>query len=90
MGKAQPADVGPNHVIKHWLKQLQMQFLVRTYQDQITTGLTPKQVKFSTSLPILHDATVAGVVDIYDFMVSATGHELVKKVCLQLSCYTNL
>jgi len=82
--------VGLNRVIKHRLKQSQMQFLVKTYQDQITTGLTPKQVKFSTSLPILRDATIAGVVDVYDFMISATGRELVKKVCLKLSCYANL
>jgi hypothetical protein len=66
-----------------------MQFLVKTYQDQITTGLTPEQVKFSISLPTLHDATVVGVVDVYDFMISATGCELVK-VCLKLSCYANL
>jgi hypothetical protein len=82
--------VGLNRVIKHQLKQSQMQFLVKTYQDQITTGLTPEQVKFSTSLPVLRDATVAGVVDVYNFMISATGCELVKKVCLKLSCYANL
>jgi hypothetical protein len=86
-GKAQPADVGLNRVIKHQLKQSQMQFLVKTYQDQIATGLTPDQVKFSTSLPILHDATVAGVVDVYDFMTSAAGHELVKKIHLISQIY---
>ena len=67
-----------------------MQFLVETHQAQIATGLTPEQVKFSTSLPVLHDATVVGIVDVYDFMISATGRELVKKVCLKLSCYANL
>jgi hypothetical protein len=72
--------VGLNRVIKHRLKQSQMQFLVETYQAQIATGLTPEKVKFSTSLPVLRDATVSGIVDVYDFMTSPTGRELVKKV----------
>ena len=80
MGKAQPVDVGLNHVIKHQLKQLQMQILVETYQAHFATGLTPKKVKFSTSLPVLRDATVSGIVDVYDFMMSPMGQELVKKV----------
>jgi hypothetical protein len=84
-GKAQPADVGLNRVIKHWLKQSQMQFLVEAYQAQIATGLTPEQVKFSTSLPVLRDATVAGIVDVYDFMTSPTGWALVKKVGLKFT-----
>jgi hypothetical protein len=77
--------VGLNHVIKHRLKQSQMQFLVETHQAQITTGLTPKQVKFSTSLPVLCDAIVVGIVDVYDFMTSPTGQALVKKVCLKFT-----
>ena len=76
----QPADIGLNCIIKYWLKQAQMQYLVDTHQKQITSGLTPEQVKFSTSLPKLRDASVAGIVDVYDFMTGATGQELVKKV----------
>jgi hypothetical protein len=45
-----------------------MQFLVDSYQAQIVAGLTPNDVKFSTSLPVLHDTTVVGIVDVYDFM----------------------
>jgi hypothetical protein len=72
--------MGLNHVIKHWLKQSQMQFLIETYQAQIATGLTPEKVKYSTSLLVLHDATVSGIVDVYDFMTSPIGRELIKKV----------
>jgi hypothetical protein len=57
-----------------------MQFLIETYQAQIATGLTPEKVKFSTSLLVLRDVTVSGIVDVYDFMTSPTGRELVKKV----------
>jgi hypothetical protein len=72
--------VGLNRIIKHRLKQSQMQFLVDLYQAQIAAGLTPNNVKFSTSLPVLRDATVAGIVDVYDFMTGPTSRELVKKV----------
>jgi len=85
VGIAQPADVGLNCVIKHWLKQSQMQFLMDSYQAQTVAGLTPNDVKFSTSLPVLRDATVAGIVDVYDFITGPTGHELVKKVSLKFT-----
>ena len=83
MGKAQPADVGLNCIIKHQLKQSQVQFLVDSYQAQIVASSTLNNVKFSMSLPILCDATVAGIMDVYDFMTGPTGHELVKKASLK-------
>lgn len=64
-------------------KQLQIQFLVDSHQTQITAGLTSNNVKFSTSLPVPHDATVTGFVDVYDFMTGPTGHKLVKRVSLE-------
>ena len=83
MGKAQPADVGLNCIIKLQLKQSQVQFLVDSYQAQIVASSTLNNVKFSMSLPILCDATVAGIMDVYDFMTGPTGHELVKKASLK-------
>ena len=81
MGIAQPADVGLNRVIKHQLKQSQLQYLINVHQTQIASGLTPEQVQISTSLPVLRDATVVGLVEVYDFMTSFVGCQLVKKVC---------
>ncbi|KAG1802170.1 uncharacterized protein HD556DRAFT_1304341 [Suillus plorans] len=78
-GKFQPADVGLNRVIKHRLKQNQVNFLVEAHSNQISRRLVPEQVKFTTSLPVLRDASVAALVDVYDFMTSAAGRELVKK-----------
>ena len=60
-----------------------MEFLVDLYQAQIVAGLSPNDVKFSTSLPILCDVTIAGIVDVYDSMTGPTGRELVKKVSLK-------
>ena len=60
-----------------------MQFLVDSYQAQIAASLTLNNDKFSMSLPVLRDATVTGIMDVYDFMTGPTGRELVKKVSLE-------
>jgi hypothetical protein len=57
-----------------------MCYLVESHQKQIADGFTPEQVKFTTSLPALRDALVAGIVEVYDFMTGPSGQELVKKV----------
>jgi predicted site-specific integrase-resolvase len=80
-GIFQPADVGLNRVIKHHLKQYQTQYLVDSHKQQMKSGLTADQVKITTSLPVLQDASVAGVVGVYEFMTGPFGRELVKKVC---------
>ena len=89
-GIFQPADVGPNHVIKHCLKQHQTEYLVNSHQKQIDSGLTTEQVKFTTSLPVLRDASVAGIVAVYDFMTGPFRRELIQKVSLFSSSHTFL
>jgi hypothetical protein len=71
----QPADVGLDRVIKHRLKQAQMNYIVKAHQQQLSNGLIPEQVKISISLPELCD-----IVEVYDFMTGPTGQDLVKKV----------
>ena len=61
-----------------------MQYLVKAHQKQIVNGLTPEQVKFLISLPLLCDASVAGLVEVYDFMTGPIGRWLVIKVDLFL------
>ncbi|KIK80670.1 hypothetical protein PAXRUDRAFT_15653 [Paxillus rubicundulus Ve08.2h10] len=78
-GIFQPADVGLNHIIKHHLKQHQTEYLVDLHQKQMDSGLTAEQVKFTTSLPVLRDASVAGIMAVYDFMMGQFGCELVQK-----------
>ena len=73
--------MGLNQVIKHRLKQHQTQYLVDSHQQQMKSGLTADQVKFTTSLPVLRDVSVAGVLSVYDIMTRPFGHELVQKVC---------
>ena len=74
-GKAQPADVGLNRSIKHRPKQIQLRYLVESYQKQIAEGLDPKQVKFMSSLHALRDASVAVIVEVYDFMAGPEGRD---------------
>jgi len=50
-------------------------------------GLTPEQVKFSILLPVFHDASVAGLVEVYDFMTGPIGRQLVKRVDLSFCMY---
>lgn len=59
---------------------MQMNYLVSVHEAQLESGLTPEHVKFTTSLPALRDASVAGIVEVYDFMTGPTGREIVKKV----------
>ena len=66
------------------LKQCQLKYLVDAYSKQVVSGLTPKQVKISTSKLELWDASVAGIVEAYEFMSSPVGRELIKKVCYNL------
>lgn len=76
---AQPADVRLNQVIKHHLKQVQMNYLVESHQKQIASGLSPQQVKFTTSLPALRNVSVAGIVNVYKFMMGPIGRNLVRR-----------
>ncbi|KDQ60203.1 hypothetical protein JAAARDRAFT_46004 [Jaapia argillacea MUCL 33604] len=54
-------------------------WLVDCHCEQIDKGLSPEQVKFSTSLPVLHDASVQPAVNVYNFYQGPHGRDLVKK-----------
>lgn len=79
-GLFQPADVGLQHVIKHDLHQAALQFLVDSHAQQLDSGLTPEQVKFTTSLPVLRDASVQPIVNTWQFLHSSNGRDLIQKV----------
>ena len=83
-GIFQPADVGLNHIIKHRLRQRQLQYLVDCHTKQIALGLTADQVKFSTSLPVLRDASVANIVEVQKFLNGPDGCDLIRKASSRL------
>ncbi|KAJ7692093.1 hypothetical protein B0H17DRAFT_1061886 [Mycena rosella] len=81
-GLAQPADVGLQRIAKHILKQDSLDYLVDIFKTQSTKGIAPKDVTFPSSLPILRNATVRGLVKMYDFFQTPEGRKIVKQVRL--------
>ena len=59
----QVADVGLQRIIKHRLAQLELQWFVNSHTTQIQLGISPSDVEFTKSLPVLRDATVKPIVD---------------------------
>lgn len=76
----QPADVGLQRIIKHQIKQSMLDFLVGAYHNQLGSGLSPDQVRFTNSLPILRDASVKPIVNVYKYLQTFEGSEIIKKV----------
>ncbi|KAG5633951.1 hypothetical protein H0H81_004242 [Sphagnurus paluster] len=52
-GIFQLADVGIQQILKHYLCQQTLNYLVASHKMQLASGLTPRQVKFTTPLPML-------------------------------------
>ncbi|KAJ2934644.1 hypothetical protein H1R20_g2448, partial [Candolleomyces eurysporus] len=74
----QPADVGLQCVVKQIIRQKVLDFLVENHASQIQEGLTPEQVKVTTSLPTLRDASVSPIVDVFKFLQGWKGREIVQ------------
>ena len=79
-GIFQPADVGLQRIIKHRIRQAQLLSLVKCHMDQRGSGLATEQVQFTTSLPVLRDASVSHIVSAWDFLNSPDGRDIVQKV----------
>lgn len=78
-GIFQPQDVGIQRVAKHHLRQSMLEYLVRCHQAQIISGITPENVTFSSSFPVLRDASVRSCVSLYDWLISPAGHQIVTR-----------
>ncbi|KAG6859943.1 hypothetical protein C0993_003285 [Termitomyces sp. T159_Od127] len=80
------------------LKQQTVEYMLSSHKEQLQHGITPESVKITNSIGPLRDATVAGLVHVYDFMQTLRGRELVKKAwqksmtkdwCLSEECLTS-
>lgn len=80
-GIFQPADVGLQRILKHRFRQHSLRYLVDSHTQQLRAGLTPENVRFNTSLPVLRNTSVMGLVDTWEFMQTSEGNRIVKKVC---------
>ncbi|EGN99465.1 hypothetical protein SERLA73DRAFT_73991 [Serpula lacrymans var. lacrymans S7.3] len=72
-------EIVEERVTKHALKQESLNFLVESHRQQLAGGLKPEAVRFTHSLPVLRDATVAPAVHVYDMFKQGKGPELVRK-----------
>lgn len=78
-GIMQPQDVGLQRVTKHHLRQSMLENLVRCHQAQIAEGISADKVIFSNSYPVLRDASVRACVDVYTWLTSPEGRDIVKR-----------
>ncbi|KAJ7029747.1 hypothetical protein C8F04DRAFT_1115737 [Mycena alexandri] len=53
--------------------------MVAAHMEQLEGGLTPEQVKFSTSVPVLRNASVKPIVDLYNWAQTSVGKDLIKR-----------
>ncbi|KAJ2925554.1 hypothetical protein H1R20_g11541, partial [Candolleomyces eurysporus] len=78
-GIMQPADVGLNRVIKHSIRQAALDYLVKSHKEQLDKGLTTTQIKFTTSLPALRNASVDPSVKLFENLQGANGRDLIRR-----------
>jgi hypothetical protein len=78
-GIFQPQDVGIQRVAKHHLRQSQLNYLVRCDEEKISEGITPENVKFSNSYPVLRDASVRACADLYDWLLTPDSRDIIKR-----------
>lgn len=79
-GIFQPADVGLQRILKHYLHQCALEFFVECHSCQIDNGITPKHIKFTTSLPVLRNASGSPIVALHNYLLSSIGEKIVQKV----------
>ena len=80
-GIFQPADVGIQRILKHFLRQKALDFLVKSHQEQLAQGLTAEQIRFTTSLLVLRNASVQPILELHNFLSNPIGTDIIKLVC---------
>jgi hypothetical protein len=70
--------VGLQRIIKHFMRQETVKFLVDQHSEQLKTGLKPEKVQFVTSIGPLRNASAGGIERCYDWLVTPLGKEIVR------------
>lgn len=79
-GIFQPADVGIQRILKQFIRQEMLEFLVESHSAQMSSGLSAEDVKITTSYPILRSASVKPIVNLFNFLSSSMGREIIQRV----------
>lgn len=77
-GIFQPANIGLQWIIKHFMQQETLNYLVLQYKDQLKNSLTLDQVKFTTSIKLLCVASIGALEQCYNWLTSEDGKKIVK------------
>ena len=83
-GIAQPADVGLQRLLKHHVKRSATDFVVGRAMRELAAGVKPKEIKLPTKLPILRNASIAWLLDAYNFF--AQNQPVVLKAWTRSNC----
>lgn len=67
-GQFQPADVGLQRIIKHYIKQESLKYHILEHSKLIDAGLNPKDISTEHRVGPLRDSTVAMTVSIYHLL----------------------
>ena len=73
------ADVGLQRIIKHHLSQAELNWFVDAHAAQLESGTAPEKIEFTKSLPILRDATVKPLVEVFEWLRSHEGRQVIKR-----------
>jgi hypothetical protein len=74
----QVADVGLQRIIKHHLSQAELNWFVDAHAVQLESGKAHEEIEFTKSLPVLHDATVKPLVEVFKWLRSYEGQQVIK------------
>ena len=66
------------------IRQEALNFLVESHSRQIKSGLDAAQVKLTTSLPILRDASVQPIVNLFNFLSGYSGRQVIQRVSTRI------
>ncbi|PPR06271.1 hypothetical protein CVT24_000890 [Panaeolus cyanescens] len=78
-GIFQPADVGVQRILKQFIRQEMLEFLVDAHSTQMAAGLSAENVKITTSYPILRNASVKPIVNLFNFLSGSAGREIIQR-----------
>ncbi|KAG9100505.1 hypothetical protein FS749_014953 [Ceratobasidium sp. UAMH 11750] len=67
-GVAQPCDTNVNRVLKHCIKSACIEYLSNTTQSQLDRGVKPSNIEIDTTLPTLHNASVAWILSAWTWL----------------------
>ena len=81
-GVFQPADVGLQRIIKHYIRQCTLETMVQTHRDQLTKGIPLCGIEYYKSIKHLRNTSIRALVNVHNYLTTSEGRRIVYKVCI--------